>query len=70
MRISLAGIIIFGIIRALAYKTHEWNNAAGQSQVTMLIVKHIIFAGIFVPGVVLYMKAIRIIKRVRDEQTQ
>jgi hypothetical protein len=33
MRLSLGGIIVFGIIRALAYKTFEWNAAAGEGQV-------------------------------------
>lgn len=57
MRFSLGGIIVFGIIRALAYKTYEWNAAAGESQVTLLIVKHIILLGVFILGVVYYTRA-------------
>jgi hypothetical protein len=57
MRISLGGIIVFGIIRALAYKTYEWNAAAGEGQVTLLIVKHILLLGVFIIGVVYYTRA-------------
>ncbi len=57
MRLSLGGIIVFGIVRALAYKTYEWNAAAGESQVTLLIVKHILLLGVFIIGVVYYTRA-------------
>jgi hypothetical protein len=57
MRLSLGGIVVFGIIRALAYKTYEWNAAAGQGQVTLLIVKHILLLGVFIIGVVYYTRA-------------
>jgi len=62
MRISLGGIIVFGIIRALAYKTYEWNAAAGESQVTLLIVKHILLLGVFIIGVVYYIRAKKLLK--------
>lgn len=62
MRLSLGGIVVFGIIRALAYKTYEWNTAAGQGQVTLLIVKHILLLGIFIIGVVYYTRARKIIR--------
>ena len=42
-KISFAGIVVFGVVRAFAYKTYEWNAAAGQSQVTFLIIKHIYY---------------------------
>ena len=61
MRLSLGGIVVFGIIRALAYKTYEWNAAAGQSQVTLLIVKHLLLLGVFVIGVVYYTRARKLI---------
>jgi hypothetical protein len=62
MRLSLGGIIVFGIIRALAYKTYEWNAAAGESQVTLLIVKHILLLGVFIIGVVYYIRAKKLLK--------
>ena len=63
MKLSLAGIIIFGLVRAFAYKQYEWNAAAGQSQVTLLIVKHIILTMVFAFGVVFYIKAFKFIKK-------
>lgn len=57
MRLSLGGIIVFGIVRALAYKTYEWNAAAGEGQITLLIVKHVILTAVFVLGVIYYVKA-------------
>lgn len=63
MRLSLGGIIVFGIIRALAYKSYEWNAAAGEGQITLLIVKHILLLGVFVVGVVFYTRARKIINK-------
>ena len=57
MRICFIGIILFGVIRAMAYTKFEWNEAAGSGQVTLLIVKHILFLGIVVPGCIAYLKA-------------
>jgi hypothetical protein len=62
MRLSLGGIIVFGIVRALAYKTYEWNAAAGEGQVTLLIVKHILLLGVFIIGVVYYTRAKKCIR--------
>ena len=70
MRISLAGIVIFGLVRAIAYRDYEWSEAAGNSQITLLIVKHIILTIIFVPGLIYYVKASRFIRRAFDEKTQ
>jgi hypothetical protein len=63
MRLSLGGIVVFGIIRALAYKSYEWNAAAGEGQVTLLIVKHILLLGVFIIGVIYYTRAKKIIKK-------
>jgi hypothetical protein len=62
MNISLAGIIVFGIIRVVAYKSFEWSVEAGSGQVTLLIVKHVVFTVIFVVGFIQYMKALKIVK--------
>lgn len=69
MQLSFVGIVLFGIIRALAYKSYEWNAAAGQSQVTLLIVKHVIFTLFFLPGVIFYIKTRRFIRKARVEKT-
>lgn len=68
MRFSLAGIIIFGIFRALAYKDFEWSTAAGESQITLLVVKHIILAGVFVVGLVFYLRARKIVRKAQNGQ--
>lgn len=68
MRISFAGIVIFGVLRAIAYKSYEWNAAAGQSQVTLLIVKHVILSLIFIFGLIYYIKATRFVRKVCNEQ--
>lgn len=68
MRFSFAGIVIFGVLRAIAYKSYEWNAAAGQSQVTLLVVKHVILSLIFVFGLVYYIKAKRFIRKACNEK--
>jgi uncharacterized membrane protein len=68
MRFSVAGIVIFGVVRAIAYKSYEWNAAAGQSQVTLLIVKHVLFALIFAVGLVYYIKAKKLVRKACNEQ--
>ena len=70
MNISLFGIVAFGVVRTLAYKTYEWNHAAGQAQVTLLIVKHVIFTVIFVYGLLYYLKAKSFIKKATNENQQ
>ena len=62
MNASFVGIIVFGVIRAVAYKSFEWSVEAGNGQVTLLIVKHIMFTVIFVVGLIQYMKALKIVK--------
>ncbi len=68
MKFSFAGIVIFGLIRTIAYKSYEWNAAAGQSQVTLLIVKHVILSLIFIFGLVYYIKATRFIRKACNEK--
>jgi uncharacterized membrane protein len=68
MKFSLAGIVIFGVVRAIAYKSYEWNVAAGQSQVTLLVVKHVILSLIFVLGLIYYIKAKRFIRKACNEK--
>jgi hypothetical protein len=68
MQLSFVGIVVFGTVRAIAYKSYEWNVAAGQSQVTLLIVKHIIFTLLFVPGVFFYIRAKRLVRKAPNEK--
>lgn len=62
MNISLAGIILFGIVRAVAYKSFEWSVEAGHAQVTLLVVKHVIFTIIFIVGLIQYFRAVKLVK--------
>lgn len=57
MRISFVGIVVFGGVRMAAYTTYEWNEAAGDSQITLLIVKHVLLAGVFFWGLIHYLRA-------------
>lgn len=67
MRASMAGIILFGVVRALAYKTYEWSEAAGDAQVTLLVIKHVLLAATVVAGIMIYMKGRRAIRDGHDE---
>lgn len=67
MRISFFGIIVFGVIRTLAYRKYEWNAAAGEGQVVLLIVKHVLFTVIFVVGLVYYLRARKLVRSERTE---
>lgn len=70
MRLSLAGIVVFGIVRALVYKDFEWNAAAGHSQVSLLVVKHVLLTLIFLLGLRYYFKARRYLEKYFDEKTK
>jgi hypothetical protein len=61
MRLSLGGIVFFGVVRALAYKKYEWSAAAGDEQVVLLIIKHIILLAVFLVGLLYYLKARKIV---------
>jgi hypothetical protein len=70
MRLSLAGIVVFGIVRTLAYKTYEWNVVAGQSQITLLIIKHVILTGVFAVGLICYIRARKLVRKAVNEKTK
>lgn len=67
MKLSVVGIVIFGVLRAIAYKSYEWSAAAGQGQVTFLIVKHVILSLIFLLGLIYYIKAKKFMKKACNE---
>jgi len=50
--ISLVLILLLGIPRAIFYMEYEWLPAAGRGQITALIIKHIILAGITLFGII------------------
>lgn len=57
MGASLAGIILFGFFRALAYRRYEWSVLAGHGQVTLLLIKHVVLAALVAVGLVIVSKA-------------
>ena len=59
MRWSLAGIVLFGIGRVLAYREFEWSEAAGGSQIAVLAVKHVLLLGVFAWGLLWFLRARR-----------
>ncbi|MBI2930242.1 MAG: hypothetical protein HYY16_01205 [Planctomycetes bacterium] len=56
---SLAGVVLFGVVRALAYAKFEWVDALGASQVALLAIKHAIFALAVVAGIIWWRRAQR-----------
>ena len=63
MNASVVGIVVFGVVRAAAYKSFEWSVEAGDGQLTLLVVKHVIFTVIFFAGLIQYIKALKIVKK-------
>jgi hypothetical protein len=70
MRISFVGIVVFGILRTVAYKSYEWSDAAGQGQILLLAIKHVIFTIIFIIGLMYYIKASRFVRKLPNDQSQ
>lgn len=70
VKLSLGGVVLFGVFRALAYKNYEWNAAAGENQVMLLIVKHVILAGVVVLGLVYYIRARKLMRKACDEKAE
>ena len=56
------GITVFGVVRMLAYRTYEWSEAAGDSQITVLIVKHILLTAVFLWGAYYYVRSRKALK--------
>ena len=70
MQLSLAGIIVFGIVRMMAYRQYEWNTEAGEGQVVLLAVKHIVFAAIFVCGLISYFRAGKWVQKILNDSEE
>jgi len=66
MRLSLVGVILFGIVRYVLYSRYEWSEPAGQSQVTMLIAKHVFFFVIVALGILIYLSVHKFRREIRE----
>jgi hypothetical protein len=53
---SFVWIILAGIVRAVTYVDYEWMAAVGNSQVTALMVKHILLVLVSVWGIYGYLR--------------
>jgi len=56
MRWSVAGVVGFGVVRALTYRDFEYSEAAGDGQFAVLAAKHVLLTVVFVYGVLWYRK--------------
>ena len=62
-----AGIVFFGVFRAIAYRQYEWNAAAGDAQVPLLMAKHVLFFLLFFAGLLEFVRAGRLPRGKADE---
>ena len=47
-----AALILLGIVRTIAYRSFEWEEAAGSGQVTALVLKHALLVSVVLWGTV------------------
>ena len=59
MGLCLVGIVVCGVLRAIAYRHYEWNDAAGDIQVPVLVAKHVLFFLLFFAGLSEFVRARR-----------
>jgi len=62
MRWSLAGVIGFGVVRALTYRDFEYSEAAADGQLAVLGAKHVLLTVVFVYGVIWYAKGRKFVR--------
>jgi len=58
---SLLWVLLGGVVRALAYRKYEWMESVGRAQVPALVLKHVILVSLVIAGVVVLLKARRLI---------
>jgi len=66
--ISLALVVLGGVVRAINYQKYEWLPALGRDQVVLLVVKHIMLTGIVVGGLYLQVRMARQFRQARGEE--
>ena len=62
MRWSLAGVVGFGVVRAVTYRQFEWSEAAGDTQIYVLGAKHVLLTVVFVYGVIWYRQGKKFVR--------
>ena len=66
--VSLALVVLGGVVRAINYQEYEWLPALGRDQVVLLVVKHILLTGIVVGGIYLQVRMKRQFIQTRGEE--
>ena len=66
--LSLALVVLGGVVRAINYQEYEWLPALGRDQVVLLVVKHIMLTGIVVGGLYLQVRMARQFRQARAEE--
>ena len=57
---SLVWTLAGGVVRSLAFRRYEWMEAAGRSQVPVLIVKHILLVTLVITGLIVLHRVRRL----------
>ncbi len=66
--VSLAAVVLGGVVRAINYQEYEWLPALGRDQVGLLVVKHILLTGIVVGGIYLQVRMARQFRQAQDAE--
>lgn len=57
-----AALIVLGIVRTLAYRSFEWDEAAGSGQITALVLKHLLLVSLVLWGTVSQLRLRRLLR--------
>jgi putative copper export protein len=66
--ISLAIVVLGGVVRAINYQKYEWLPALGRDQVVLLVVKHILLTGIVFGGIYIQVRMARQFRQARGSE--
>ncbi|MCK4535676.1 MAG: hypothetical protein KAT93_01610 [Desulfuromonadales bacterium] len=68
--VSLALVLLGGVVRAFNYQQYEWLPALGRDQIVLLVVKHILLTGIVVGGIYLQVRLARKMREYQNPEQQ
>ena len=66
---SFVFLVIFGGVRTVFFKSHEWREAAGHGQLPALVVKHVAFVALIAAGL-LYRLKLQRSRRIRGARPE
>ena len=67
---SLLWVLVAGVPRILSYKTHEWSSAAGELQVTAILIKHVVMFLLVGIGLFYWLKIRKRLKEINIKDRQ